>query len=66
MFDQRFTGDRYISRQKTMVAYKELYSGAVYLIHFRYADTLNVLYVTMMYGAGMPLLFPVAVLAMFN
>lgn len=49
-----------------MVAYKELYSGQVYLIHFRYADTLNVLYVAMMYGAGMPLLFPIAMVTMFN
>lgn len=65
-FDQRFTGDKYVSRQKTMVAYKEIYSGTVYLIHFRYADLLNTLYVTMMYGVGIPLLFPLSAFTMFN
>ena len=43
-----------------MVAYKELYSGDNYLIHFRWADTLNVLFVTFMFGLGMPILFPIA------
>ena len=65
-FDSRFTGDPYVSRQKTMIGYKEVYLGSIYLIHFRYSDTLNVVYVTLLYGLGLPLLFPIAAVTLLN
>ena len=34
-------------------------------MHFKYSAVLNVVYVTMMYGLGLPILFPYAVLAIF-
>ena len=49
-----------------MVGYKEIYSGKIYEIHFKWSDTLNVLYVTLMYGLGMPILFPIAAFSMIN
>lgn len=41
-----------------------IYSGPVYLMHYKYSMMLNTIFVTFMYGFGLPLLFPVAVLAM--
>jgi len=43
----------------------DLYSGPEYVIHFRYANILNITYVTMMYGLGMPILFPIAAFSYF-
>lgn len=42
-----------------------MHSGPDYLIHFRYSSLLNTTYVTMMYGLGLPVLFPIAALAYF-
>lgn len=49
-----------------MAKYKLLYGGGDYLIHFKYSEFMNVYYITMMYGIGIPLLFPVAALYCFN
>ena len=49
-----------------MVAYKELYSGVPYFIHFRYSELLTVIYITMLYGIGMPILFPIAAFSLMN
>jgi hypothetical protein len=49
-----------------MAAYRELYSGEDYVIHFRYSGLLNVAYITMLYGLGMPILFVIAALKYFN
>ena len=38
----------------------DLYSGPDYLIHFRYAALLNIIFVTMFYGTGLPILYPIA------
>ena len=43
----------------------DLYSGAEYILHYKYSMILNTTYVTMMYGLGMPILFPIAALNYF-
>lgn len=43
----------------------DLYSGPEYIIHFKYSALLNVTFVTMMYGLGLPILFPIAALSYF-
>lgn len=40
-----------------------MYGGPVFEVHFRYANVLNIIFVTMMYGTAMPILFPVAALS---
>jgi len=40
----------------------DLYSGPNYIIHYKGSALLNMTYVTMMYGLGMPILFPIAAL----
>lgn len=39
-----------------------MYSGPSYIVHFKYSAIFNVTFVTMMYGLGLPILFPIAVL----
>lgn len=49
-----------------MAMYKALYSGPEYVIHFKYSGILNITFITMMYGTGLPILFPIAAFNFFN
>lgn len=49
------------TKKTTLQQYVELYSGPVYYIHFKYSSVLNITFVTFLYGLGIPLLFPIAV-----
>jgi len=66
LYDSRFSMDSRITRQTTMQCYKNVHQGVDYVIHFKYSAVLNVVYVTCMYGIGMPILFPIAALNLFN
>jgi len=33
-------------------------------MHFKYASIMNIVFITLMYGIGLPILFPLAVLAL--
>ena len=45
----------------------DLYSGPEYteILHSKYAEILNVTYITMLYGLGLPIMFPIAFLSYF-
>ena len=64
--DNGFTNDPYKTKKTSIQNFKILYSGKEYLIHFKYSDCLNVSYISMMYGLGMPLLYPVAALTLIS
>lgn len=64
--DNGFSGNPYKTKKTAMAQYKDLYSGAEYVIHFKYAGVLNIVFITMMYGIGMPILFPLAAFNFFN
>lgn len=64
--DRKFGNDPYVTKKTSMAQYKILYSGTDYLVHFKYAGVLNIVYITMMYGIGIPLLFPIAAFNFFN
>jgi len=66
MLDSKFSGDPYKTKKTAMAGYKDLYSGAEYVIHFKYSGVLNIVYITMMYGMGMPILFVLAAFNFFN
>jgi hypothetical protein len=59
-------GDPFKTKKCSMANFKKAYGGGDYVIHFKYSGVLNVVYVTMMYGMGMPILFPIAALNLFN
>jgi len=58
--------DPYKTKKTSMAAFKALWSGGDYVIHFKYSQVLNVTFISMMYGIGMPLLFPIAAFNFFN
>ena len=64
--DRKFGSDTYVTKKSTMQQYVDLYSGPEYMIHFKYSGILNVTFVAMMYGLGMPILFPIAAFNFFN
>jgi len=66
LLDNKFSGNPYITKKTSMAAYKDLYSGQDYVIHFKYSGVLNIVYITMMYGMGMPILFVLAAFNFFN
>lgn len=50
---------------KTIQAYINLYAGPEYLLHAKYSSILTITYISMIYGAGMPILFPIAAISLF-
>ena len=49
-----------------MVKFKDLWIDGNYVLHFKYSGILNIVFITMMYGMGLPLLFPIAAFNFFN
>ena len=68
-FDQSWESNaqqRLYETKKTQIySYMDLYSGPEFVAHFKYSAILNLTYVTMFYGPGLPILFPIAVLSYF-
>ena len=44
--------------------YVTMYSGPSYIVHFKYSSVFNSVYVTMLYGVGLPIMFPIAALGL--
>ena len=60
--DKGFHCDSKHSKCKSIQQYVDLYSGPEFQLHYRFSALLNVVFVTLLYGTGMPLLFIFAVL----
>jgi len=56
--------EKYNTKTTSIMQYVDLYAGPEFLMHFKYSAILNVIFVTFMYGLGLPLLFVYAVIAM--
>ena len=63
LLDRKFTCNVKSTKKTTIQQYVEIYSGPVYFIHYKYSSILNITFVTLMYGIGLPVLFPVAAIA---
>lgn len=67
--DQKWEKDKlkakYTTQTTQIYAYLDLYTGPDHIVHYKYSTLLNIIYVTMMYGIGLPVLFPIAVLSFF-
>lgn len=63
--DQGFSTDPYNTKTTSIQAYINNYSGPVYLMHYKYAAILNIVFVTFTFGFGIPLLYPIAAAALF-
>mmetsp|Transcript_5223 Transcript_5223/g.8085 ORF Transcript_5223/g.8085 Transcript_5223/m.8085 type:complete len:884 (-) Transcript_5223:266-2917(-) len=64
--DNKFSGNPYKTKKTSMALFKQVYSGADYTLHFKYSGVLNIVYISMMYGLGMPILFPLAAFNFMN
>ena len=60
--DSKNTNNPYVTRCTSLAKYRSVYGGEEYLIHFKYSDMLVIVYVSCMYGLGIPLLFPIGAL----
>jgi hypothetical protein len=54
------SGDRGKTKTITIYQYVDLYSGPIYMIHYKYSSIINVTLIAFMFGAGIPILFPIA------
>lgn len=54
------------TKKVTNQQYINLYSGPEYLMHFRYSAIMLQIYVAFTYGLFMPVMFPIALLGVFN
>lgn len=64
--DTKCTKDPYITKKKTMANYKSVYLGEEWPIHFRFSEALNIIFLAMLYGIGMPIMFPMAAGILWN
>lgn len=54
----------YDTKAQTLNQYIEIHVGGIYYMHFKYSAIMNICFVTLMYGFGMPVLYPVAVVSL--
>ena len=60
ILDRGCTFSPYKTKKTSIQSYINTYAGPLYLMHFKYSALLNIIFVTMTYGYGIPILFPVA------
>jgi hypothetical protein len=54
----------YRTKKQNISSYYDLYAGAIYQIHYKYSSIQNICFVVFLYGAGMPILFPIGLLGL--
>lgn len=64
--DTKCSGDPFRTGKRTIQAYKGVYLGKDMPIHFKYSDCLNITFLAMLYGLGMPIMFPMAAIIVSN
>ena len=63
LLDRGCSCSDYKTKKTSIQQYINVYTGPVYLMHYKYSALLNIVFVTFMYGLGMPILFPIAILS---
>lgn len=59
------TSNKYKTSKTSIKAYVSCYAGPTYAMHFKYAGLLNMVFITFLYGFGIPVLFPITAFAIF-
>lgn len=62
----RDNGNPRKTKKTSLAAFKTLWAGGDYILHFKYSAILNVCFVTFLYGMGLPALFPIAAFNFIN
>ena len=55
--------DTYNTKTKSIQGYMNIHSGPIYKMHMKYANLMNIIFITMTFGYGIPILFPIAAVA---
>ena len=50
----------YNTKTTSIQQYVNLHAGPQYFMHYKYSSVMNIVFITMMFGAGLPILFPIA------
>lgn len=53
-------GTVYLTKCVSIQQYVDIFAGSQYFMHFKYSGILNIVFLTFCFGAGMPLLLPIA------
>ena len=61
-YEENEDGDIQVTKCLSKQQYIDKYSGPDYQMDVKYAALLNVVYVTMVFGVGIPILFPIALI----
>jgi hypothetical protein len=61
--DRKFKSDQYVSQKKSIQLYIDTYAGPDYLIHYRFSSIMNTVFVCLMFGTALPMLFPIGLLS---
>lgn len=64
LLDRSCTSNRYKTKAKSIQTYIDKYSGPEFLIHNKYNAVMNDVFIAMIFGFGMPMLFPITVLSL--
>jgi hypothetical protein len=51
-------------KKRSLKEHVDLYAGPDYAIHYKYSFIINIVFITFMFGAGLPILFPLALCAL--
>lgn len=64
--DSSWTLDRTKTKSTSVKQYIEIRAGPQYLMHFKYSTILNTVFVTFMFGFGIPILFPICFITLLG
>lgn len=62
--DRKFKSDYYITQKKNIQLYIDTYSGPDFVIHYRFSQIMNIVFVCMLYGTALPILYPIGLLSL--
>jgi len=65
MTDSGWTNDKMKTKTTSIQSYIDIRAGPEYLMHFKYSAILNSVFVTFMFGFGIPILFPICAVTLF-
>ena len=63
---QKCSGDPFKTGKRTIQTYKAVYTGKDMPIHFIYSNLLNITFLAMLYGLGMPIMLFMASIIIMN
>ena len=63
--DRGFTSDKKRTKMLTQFDYEDINTGIEFMIDYRYVNVLTWLFVVLVYGTGMPILYPLGALNFF-